>query len=196
MICRFKMNKSWVKMMAKIQSKIKVTELKKQLRDLKQDDLIKLVVESYKLSDDVKEFFSVKFIGETAVEELFEKYSNQIENEFFPDKGFGQLRLSEAKKAISAFKKLTGNEKLTYELMLFYVETGVEFTNTYGDISENFYISMESMYEKVIEKCNESKGFYEAYKDRIAAIVSETGGIGWGFHDSLSELYWTVNWLE
>ena len=35
--------------------------------------------------------------------------------------------------------------------MLHYVENGVQFTDFYGDIGENFYTSMENMFDDAVE---------------------------------------------
>lgn len=166
--------------------KLKVSELKKQLKNYDQKQLIQLVADLYKINKDVQSYLSVQFLGEEAVSELFNEAKITVGNEFFPSKGYGKLRLSEAKKAISNFKKTTNNHLLTTELMLYYVEQGVEFTNTYGDIDERFYISMETMYEKVIKICNEEKEFIQIFKERLKTVVTDTDGIGWGFHDQLA----------
>ncbi|WP_367949337.1 DUF6155 family protein [Bacillus sp. FJAT-29790] len=112
-----------------------------------------------------------------------------MKNEFFPEKGFGKLRLNEAKKAISDFKKLTRDDLRTTDLMLYYVEQGVEFTSSYGDINENFYISMETMYEKVTNICDEEEEYYQVFANRLEQVVIDTDIMGWGFHDQLSYLY-------
>lgn len=125
--------------------KIKLTDLKKQLKEYEKKELIQLISDLYKNSKAAQAFLSVRFLGEEAVDELFNQALKKIKNEFFPEEGFGKLRLSEAKKAISEFKKLTNDEFKTAELMVFYVEQGIDFTNTYGDIDENFYSSMETM---------------------------------------------------
>jgi hypothetical protein len=74
------------------------------------------------------------------------------------------------------------------DLMLFYVEQGVKFTNAYGDINEGFYNSMEGMYEKTIELIlkYEQKSIFE---DRCEKIVDDASGIGWGFSDVLLDMY-------
>jgi hypothetical protein len=72
--------------------------------------------------------------------------------------------------------------------MLYYVEMGVQFTNTYGDIDEAFYNSMESMYQSAVKHI--VKHEMEAqFEERCRRIVSETSDIGWGFHDQLSDIY-------
>lgn len=176
--------------------KLKVAELKKLLKNYDQKQLIQLVADLYKNNKDVQSYLSVQFQGEEAVTELFNEAKNKVGNEFFPAKGHGELRLSEAKKAISNFKKTTKNHLLTTELMLHYVEQGVEFTNTYGDIDERFYISMETMYEKVITICNEEEEFIQLFKERLKKIVMDTDGIGWGFHDQLAGSFGELDTYE
>ncbi|MCG7337072.1 DUF6155 family protein [Sporosarcina sp. ACRSM] len=169
--------------------KLKVSELKKQLKNYDQKQLIQLIADLYKINKGVQSYLSVQLLGKEAMTELFQEAKNKVENEFFPSKSHGKLRLSEAKKAISNFKKTTDNHLLTTELMLYYVEQGVKFTNTYGDIDERFYSSMATMYEKVITICNEEDEFFQLFKGRLKKIVTDTDGIGWGFHDQLAYLY-------
>ena len=72
--------------------------------------------------------------------------------------------------------------------MIFYVEIGVKFTNCYGDIDEPSYLSMESMYEKVVKFIISTK-LEGMFKQRCLEIVNDTAGMGWGFHDQLSAIY-------
>jgi hypothetical protein len=114
-----------------------------------------------------------------------------VKNEFFPERGEPKLRLGEAKKTIREFEKITQNVRYSIELKLFYVEMGVAFTNAYGDIDERFYSSIESMYQTVIEMLNDAdnREWYQLFGERVEAVVKNTEGIGWGFHDSLAESY-------
>jgi len=182
--------------MRKLERKLKITELKKQLKEYDQKELIGLIAELYILDKNVQEFLSVKLIGGGVIEKLFEDAKQKIKDEFFPVKGHGKLRLVAAKKAISKFKKLTNNQLKTVDLMLFYVESGTEFTLTYGDIDGKFYDSMESMYAKVIFECEESKVLFDEFHSRLYSIVEKTDGIGWGYHDGLCDLYYSLSWLE
>ncbi|GGB61219.1 hypothetical protein F3157_17005 [Virgibacillus dakarensis] len=174
--------------MAKV-TKLKIPELKKNLKNYDQKELINVIADLYKLNDDVKDFLSVKFMGEEKIRELFERAKKEIEDEFFPEKGFGKMRLAKAKRAISDFKKLTGDLFRTIDLMLCYVEVGTEFTNTYGDIDEKFYDSMESMFHKVAKACEKDETLFIHFNDRLRAVVADSGGIGWGYHDSLTDIY-------
>ena len=93
-----------------------------------------------------------------------------------------------AKKAISEYKKISQTPIGLVDIMLFYVEQGVKFIKACGDIDENFYISMEGMYEKAVTFIS-NNGFKDIFQERCQKIVEETSDIGWGFHDALSEIY-------
>lgn len=177
-------------------SLLKLNELKNKLKTLDQKELIQLISEIYKVNKDVQHYLSNKFKGEEAIQDLYEQTKKKVNDEFFPERGFGKMRLGEAKKAISNFKKLSLDELKTVDLMLFYVELGTEFTNTYGDIDARFYDSMVSMYDKVVIECNKKEEFFDLFKNRLYSIVEESRGIGWGYHDDLGEIYYSIDWLE
>lgn len=71
--------------------------MKRQLKEHDQKELIKLISELYKLNNDVAHYLSVKYTGEEVIAELFENAQKEIEDEFFPDKGFGKMHLAKAK---------------------------------------------------------------------------------------------------
>ncbi len=125
--------------------RLTITALKKQLKTKSNDELIKEIVELYKKHQSVKDYYQSTLSVQGQVEVL-EKYKKIIKNEFFPSRGFGKARLSIARKAVNDFKKLSTSTKDIADIMVFYVEQGVGFTNQYGDIDEPFYSSVESMY--------------------------------------------------
>jgi hypothetical protein len=174
---------------------IKLTELKRSLKEHDQKELIQLISELYKLNNDVKDYLSCKFLGEEAINELFEKTKKKVMDEFFPDRGHGKLRLSEAKNAITNFKKLADDRIRTIDLMLYYVELGTEFTNSFGDIDSTFYNSMVSMYDKVAMECDKDEELFLRFEDRLYSVVHMSGGIGWGYHDTLCDIYYSIEWV-
>lgn len=166
---------------------MKVNELKKKLNAKSKEDLIKDILDLFKKNQFVKDYYLVQKSDKNN-SPVFLKHKEIIETEFFPKRGDGKARLSVAKKAVSEFKKLSSNKMLIADLMIFYVEIGVNYTNEYGDINENFYFSMESMYEQAL-KFISANNLSNSFQDRCLEIVENTVNIGWGFHDELSELY-------
>ena len=176
--------------------KLKITELKKHLKEYEHKELIGLVSELYKLNIDVAHYLSAKLLGEEVTTDLFESSKKEIKDEFFPSNSFGKMRLAKAKSAITNFKKLTNDHYRTVELMLFYVEIGTKFTKTYGDIDENFYGSMILMYDKVAMECDKDENLFKEIDDRLYEIVVASDGVGWGYPDALADSYYTIQWLD
>lgn len=176
--------------------KLKVADVKRYLKDLDNKELVGIITELFKANKPVQDYFAVKINGEAAIEELYARAAEAINNEFFPNRGHGKLRLSVAQKAISDYKKQTGDAEGTTGLMLYYVELGTEFTNTYGDIDLPFYNSMLSIWEKVVEACENDKQLYDLLSDRLYDVVDKSDGVGWGYHDGICDIYYSLSWLE
>ena len=79
--------------------------------------------------------------------------------------------------------------------MLYYVELGVEFTCTYGDISEAFYSSMVKMFDQVAIQCDEDEELYNKLSERLKNVVSQAPE-GWYFQEALMESYYTIGWVN
>ena len=166
---------------------MKITELKKHLKSSTKEQLVSDIADLFKKNEFVKDYFHSKF-GDDNSHSILVKHKAIIENEFFPSKGEGKVRLSVAKKAITEFKKISNDKSLIAELMLFYVENGVSYTNCYGDINEQFYLSMESMYERTLDFITDNN-LIDIFKGRCRKIVDDSVDIGWGFHDQLYDTY-------
>ncbi len=109
--------------------------------------------------------------------------------QFFPARGFGKLKLGEARKAIRDYCKATGDLPGTAELLMTYAENGARFTHEYGDIDERFYDSMESALDELAALLRgEARGLYPQFRSRLAKVERITDGIGWGFHDFVGDV--------
>ncbi|MEA3423632.1 MAG: DUF6155 family protein [Bacillota bacterium] len=164
---------------------IKITELKKYLSNKTEKELIKEIVEHFKLSHSVKRYYNMKISPEYE-DFLVEEYKSKIEKQFCPP-FFPSFK--EIKIMISDFKKLSKNHENIADLMLFVVEMGVGFTNTYGDINQNFYSSVENMYVKTLEYIN-NNNIESEYVERCRQVMEESLGIGWGFGDYMEESFY------
>ena len=165
-------------------------DLKKTLQEADKKELIDIIQNLYRLSEENKRYLLAGSIELKAEPGVLEAYREIIKNEFFPEKGYGTLRYSVAEKAIDNYWKALGNIEGKLELMLFYVENGVDFTNEYGDIDEEFYDKIVDMLEKfcILLKKPEGKIFYPRFKKRLFEIRIKSEGIGWGFEDDVELL--------
>ena len=96
--------------------------------------------------------------------------------------------LKRARQVISDFKKICKDEELIFDLMIFYVEKGVEFENEFGDLYEAYYASLESVYIEVTEKLKKNKKLAEKLKPRLKKII-ENAADGWGHKDTLGDYF-------
>ena len=173
---------------------MKITDLKKQLNSMEKNELITIVCKLYKASKQAQRFIDVELRGDIAEEELVTDCKKKIHAAFFGSR----LSLKNARTVISDFKKVSQSKENIAELMLFYVECGVEFTNMYGDINEAFYYSIESMFADFVRVLNnlDSEAYYNRNADRIKEMCLSTDCVGWGFPEEMMNIYYEIQWLE
>lgn len=66
----------------------------------------------------------------------------------------------------------------------------MKFTVCYGDIDEPFYFSMESMFARTLKYMSQNN-LLEKSHEQCLMIVNDTADMGWGFHDGLSDTYYS-----
>lgn len=164
-------------------------DLKKQLKMYSKDALIRDIGVLFKKFDNVQDYYRIKFSGQPNTD-VPEKYKKVIKNEFTPARGLPRIHLSVARKAVRDYKKLNPNTHLLIELMLFYVECGIECTLTYGDIDENFYNSMEGMFYDACALIKKNELIEKYFERCLQAFKRVEGKVGWGFADGL---YYALN---
>lgn len=103
------------------------TELRRFLRQMSKEQLITQVIDLCESFPAVRDYYQAKV--HPADDSAVRKYQKIIEREFFPTRGFGRARLAVARKAVTDYKKLAASMEGVADLMLFYVEMGVRFTN-------------------------------------------------------------------
>lgn len=84
---------------------ISIPDLKNKLKTYQNDELIKIIVECYKLSSEAKKYIGYMFDPVATLQLLYEETKELMLQEFYPNRGEPKLRLSKVKKAITDFKK-------------------------------------------------------------------------------------------
>ncbi len=161
-------------------------DLKKELAEFDKTKLIGIISELYDKNKSVKEFLDYYLKPDEKA--ILEVYKAKVKEAFYPKRGFG-YKLALGKKAINDFRKLSPSPDSLIELMLYYVECGVEFTNEYGDINENYYLSLERVFRDSMELID-IHSLHDSFKDKAFTILSDTSNIGWGFRDAIVDLYY------
>ena len=158
-----------------------------------QPKLISILCKLYKANKQCQAILDVEVCGASAEAPLIESCRKKIHAAFFGR----QLSLKNARTVINDFRKASQNKESIADLMLYYVECGVEFTNLYGDIDERFYSSLESMFADFVMILNsmENDSFYRRQSKRIRAVFEDTRNIGWGFSDEIARIYFDICFL-
>lgn len=116
-------------------------------------------------------------------------YQKTIQEALYPDVIHGEdLDLEMGRKAINDYKKATNDPLGTLEVMVYYVECGNQFTVDYGDIDEEFYVSVDQMFTEVVKTLQMSdQKVIDRFLPRLKTIVQKAEGIGWGYYDAISD---------
>src|SRR5213593_883369 len=83
--------------------------VRRQLADWPKPALIALIKELHDASRENRDFLQARFDAENTGGDSLEKYRRRVIEQFFPQRGFGKLKLAEARKAIREYRKATGN---------------------------------------------------------------------------------------
>lgn len=175
----------------------KWSEIQEYLPIFKQNELISLIGELYRLNNENKHFINAR-CSETC-EEAIKPYRLLVQKFISPDIRYGNERIEKAKarKSISDYWKATRDDNGKIDLMLHYVECGTQFTLTYGDIDEPFYNSLASMFQQTIVEIKKLplNKITENFIHRLNDIVHAAKNIGWGYGDEVNELFDEANFL-
>ncbi len=91
---------------------------------------------------------------------------------------------------VSDYFKATKDKAGQLELMVHYLEAGNNFTVNFGDIDEQFYSSLVSMFERILaELRKQSTDVQEKYFSRLEGVVFSARNIGWGYYDHISDVF-------
>jgi hypothetical protein len=165
------------------------SQVKAGLVNLDQKQMIMLVADLYRLSNENKTFLDTRF---EVSDDPLGPYKQTIEKCMYPDVyGNSPIQVSKAKKAISSYSKALEDPIGEAELMIFFVECGNSFTVDFGDIDEAFYDALNRMYRRAIDKVlTLPEERQDEFKGRLEAIMTSSSKIGWGYHDMLCDDYY------
>ena len=159
----------------------------KLLRQGSPEDLRATLRELHHALPEVRAFFAAR-AGPAASSAALAVAKDVLTREFYPSRGFGKARASVVRKAITAFCRATPASAARADLLLHHVELGVAFTNDFGDIGETFYSSVETSFRQAVALLT-TPALRKVFHKRCRAVVANSDGIGWGFHDELEHIF-------
>jgi hypothetical protein len=173
----------------KEQLKTSWSAVKTAMENFHRDALMALIRDLYGLSPSNKHFVHARFgLGQDPLAE----YKKIVSDCMYPDVYRNHpVQIAKAKKAVSEYRKAAGDIRGEIDLMIHFVERGNQFTLDYGDIDENFYDSLLSMYSRAVKAVIElPESEQESFRERLWELTESSNKIGWGYHDRLCEEYY------
>lgn len=164
-----------------------IKDLKQHLATLSEKQLQNEILNLYRNHKNIKEFYDSQLNADDQ-DKILSAYKKLIKEEFFPKYGYGEAHRPTLRKIINDYKKIAQVNENLVELAFYYVEQGVNFTLAYGDIDEAFYNNIERMFDQALKWSNIT-GTRSIFQNRAEMICKNTSEIGWGFHDTLVEIY-------
>lgn len=161
--------------------------IKKLLRSMSKEEIIEMVIEMYDARKEAKDY--LEYYASPDENSKLEEYKDIIREEFYPERRREpKTRFSVCRKAVADFKKLKPSADALAELMLSYMEYAIEFTFDFGDMSEQYYESVEGNFAKTVEFIAKN-GLWEKYDKRLQQCVKWASVCGYGFADGIDDIY-------
>ena len=157
------------------------TDVKARLAGFDRAALLGLIQGLYTAHKDNQTFLHARFgLGE----DVLEPYKKAIDRWLWPDLFRKQdTSVSQAKRAISDYKKAVGDPEGLAELMVFYCERAAGFSNDVGNDDEGYFDALVRMFEQALKFANavsdDRRDDLVARLDGVRIISHEFGyGVG------------------
>lgn len=173
----------------------KSPSVKSLIKDLELSELREVITELCKLNPKNRQFLELHILSsnEANVETITEEGKKKIYSHLYGNSMFAKIDLAGARKQVREYSKLLKDYPgQIADLQLYYVETGTEITNEYGDIDERFYNSMESMLGSFCKQIQKHPVYYNRFRDRLINLKTACEGIGWGYHDTVGDMIYEL----
>jgi hypothetical protein len=175
--------------MAKRKSKSQPTwtDVKAKLEGLDRAGVLGLIQDLYALHKDNRTFLHARFrLGE----DVLEPYKKTIDRWLWPDLFRKQdTSVSQAKRAISDYKKAVGDPEGLAELMVFYCERAAGFCSDVGNDDEGYFDALLRMFEQALKFANTlSVDRRDDLVARLARVRATSHEFGYGVGDDMDFL--------
>ncbi|MBM2813797.1 MAG: hypothetical protein HW421_559 [Ignavibacteria bacterium] len=177
--------------------KIPKKTLKYELLELEKEELIEVIIEMTKINPKNKEFLDVFLKGSDGInfDAMITDAKKKIYRFIYGTSVYSNnhLKLREAKKVISDNAKILKDyPQHIADLKLYYVETCNAFTKDFGDISSNFYNSIDVAFDDFCSTLNKYPHLYNMFSERLKILYERSRNIGWGFSDFMEDYYFRL----
>ncbi|MCB9139697.1 MAG: hypothetical protein H6642_15250 [Caldilineaceae bacterium] len=172
-------------------------QLNARLRNLSNDDLLALLGDLYALHEETRRYLAARFTA-TTPDERSAPYRKLIARAFASD-GSSDIDVSIVRAALTEFALTGAGAAEQIDLMLFYVEEGIGWIETYGVYASAYAEvsgSLLDVYEQAAAALTEldRPAFFGAVQSRFLTINQEAESVDWGLYEYFVDIY--INYVD
>jgi Family of unknown function (DUF6155) len=171
-------------------AKSKITDLKKILEEMTQDELKLEILKLYNKLPQVKDFYNQDLMTEEERQEVLKKYKEKIYREFWTSKGKpkGMVNNSTIKNIISDYEKICLFAFDLVDLLIYRVEITTEYAEQFGGMAESNYNSAITTFKKAMKIIQENN-FLSHFENRCK-IILKAGNLDYWYIEQLEHLFY------
>ncbi len=149
---------------------MKWSDIKHQLNDLDDRELVRVIGALHKLSQSNRDFLDARFgFHEVAIN----SYRKTIDECMYPDtRRRWSIRLAEAQRAIRQYQQASGDQLGATDLMVYGVERAIEFCSDHHYVEDALQKSLLGLYDRAISSVHSlPEPNREVFRERLSRAV-------------------------
>ena len=167
-------------------SKSTKAKLSKYLKESSKAELEKEVKKLYDKFSVVKAYYEMELTTDTI--KIVKEYKKKLYKIYFTKGGSpGKGSSNESRKIITNFKKIAVFQKDVIDLLLYRVETMLDYA-VYGDQNEAFYNSLTRSFDEACQLIANER-LEEDFKDECERLMRDAYSVGWGVYGAMEYSY-------
>ncbi len=163
------------------------SDVRKKMETFDRNGLVALVHDLYDASTTNRRFLHARLLPSAGA---VDKYRRLVSDAIYPDP-FSRRRISlrDASAAITEYRRSTGDDVGTVDLMLTFIEAGTEQAADLGYGDETYFSALENKIDAVVKYWPRlSLAAQAEAANRLAAVRERAKAIGWGYGDYVDDV--------
>lgn len=171
-----------------IMAKSKLTELKKYLAELDEEELRKELLKLFNKLPQVQEYYAQELMGEKERKAVLDSYKKKIYTQFWTRGGMPKNPSNaEIRRIIGDFEKISVFSHELADLLIYRVEVATEFADSFGGLPESDYKPAVNAFEKALKIIAENR--LESYFKARCEKLFQYRNLDWWYIESLMDIY-------
>lgn len=167
------------------------SRIEAKLSRLTKAELIDLLRDLAELDPGARRYLVARVVATTPAAKA-KPFRTLIRRAFDPNAAASGPDLDAAVRALAEFSRTGAGLAETIDLMLFFVETGIVWSRTYGSMYAALADSLIAVYGDAVDALSDmtDSAVRKTMDFRLARIVDEAGNTGWGLQENMMALYY------